>query len=460
VIAAELSGNPTPRDQWAYATLLDLAALVPAGQGVLPAVTARVVELTEEFEVDAAEVRIARAVVDRLVAVAGAGVEQGSSERDRHARVPSRANPLVQEGKERTLPIPALAQRFGRAADQAAGRPLPRLAPWPDGKRWAVAITHDLDVVSGWPLFAMMRWMELTRKGKLGRLVRAKLQALRSIGQAPVLSAIDRILAIESEARVRATWFVLAGEPTLSSWREGDVTYRLKGRPARVILERLARAQHEVGLHGSLGTAESAERLARERDVVREVTGLAPEGVRQHFLRMTPGITQEHARSAGFSYDSTFGFADRTGFRLGTADLVRCWNDRTGKPIDLEEAPLAWMDRTFSKYQGEEDPERWVDDALELARSCQAVEGLWVGLWHPNTGPALGYPDTWPAFARLIQSLAKMDAYIAPLHELVTWRRARRSLRGRSDASGQLSLVAEGGRRTSGPLRMPDLRHG
>lgn len=442
MIAAELSGSPTTRDQWAYATLVDLAALVPAGQGVLPAVAARVFELTEEFEVESGEVRIARKVIDRVVALAGAGTEQGVTERDKHDRVPSRCNPLVQEQGEKTLPIQALAQRFGKAADQAAGRQLPRLAPWPDGKRWAVAITHDLDVVSGWPLFAMMRWLELARKGKIGRAIRAKLSGLGSLGRGPVLAAVNRLIAIESEAGIRATWFVLAGEPDLERWRRGDVTYRLKGPDARAILERLAHAQHEVGLHGSLRTAESSEQLAAERDVVREVTGSAPEGLRQHFLRMRPGITQAHAQAAGFSYDSTFGFADRSGFRLGAADLIQCWSESQAKAIELDEAPLVWMDRTFSKYLGEENPEAWVDDALDLARRCQAAEGMWVGLWHPNTVPALGYPDTWPAFTRLVQSLARMDAYIAPLQELVAWRRARRALRGRIDATGQVSLHA------------------
>ncbi|HWA15078.1 MAG TPA: hypothetical protein VG817_01500, partial [Gemmatimonadales bacterium] len=131
MIAAELTGSPTARDQWAYATLVDLAALVPAGTGVLPAVTAGIFELTGEFEVAPGEIRIARKVIDRLVTVAGAAAEQTSEVRDKHQRVPSSANPLVREGVERTLPMHDLAQRFARAADQAAGRQLPRLSPWP-----------------------------------------------------------------------------------------------------------------------------------------------------------------------------------------------------------------------------------------------------------------------------------------------------------------------------------------
>jgi hypothetical protein len=49
-----------------------------------------------------------------------------------------------------------------------------------------------------------------------------------------------------------------------------------------------------------------------------------------------------------------------------------------------------------------------------------------------------------------------MDAYIAPLQELVAWRQARRSLRGRIDAAGQVVLVTDDGRTSSGTIRFEE----
>lgn len=443
MIAAELAGSPTAADRWAYATLVDLACLLPAAPGTASSVATRVCDMPGEFEVIPGEVRIGRGAIDRVIALAGAATEQESRERDRHGRVPSTANPLVQLGSARTLPMHDLATRFGAAVDQAAGAAVSRLAPWPDGKSWAAAMTHDLDVVAGWPLFAAMRWLELMHKGEVGRAIRAMGAALGAIGSGPVKRSVDRMLSIEGAAGVRATWFVLAGKPSFDSWRRGDVTYRLDGPAARALLEALTQAKHEVGLHGSLGTAESSELMQQERTLVQRMTGAAPAGIRQHFLRMRPGVTAIHARTAGFSYDSTFGFADRSGFRLGTADVVQSWNAATGSPIDLMQAPLAWMDRTFSKYQGEENPERWVDDALALARICREAGGLFVALWHPNVVPALGFPDTWAAFERLVQSLVKEGAYIVPLQEQVAWRSARRALRGTPAADGGVRLTSD-----------------
>ena len=77
------------------------------------------------------------------------------------------------------------------------------------------------------------------------------------------------------------------------------------------------------------------------------------------------------------------------------------------------------MDRALSKYQHVETPRAWIDDALALAERCRSVEGLWVGIWHPNLAPALGFPDAPEAYARLVGELARGDAHVAPLGELV-----------------------------------------
>lgn len=442
MIAAQLTGEATAAERWAYALLVDLARFLPAEDGTA-SVAARVVTSGSEFSHANGELHLHRDVLDQVVQQAGAGQEQRSTARDRHGRVPAEANPLVQRGQERVLPVQELADRFARAADAAGEVPLPRLAPWPEGRSWAAAITHDLDVVSGWPLFAAMRWLELARKGEIARALRSVGSGIGAALANPVRDGVERFIRLEREAGIRATWFVLAGNPDVESWRTGDVTYRLEGTTARALLEALLQAEHEVGLHGSLKSAASADRMGEEREVIRKVAGKEPVGIRQHFLRMTPGSTADHAQRAGFTYDATYGFADRSGFRLGAADLLPMWNDARAEPLQLSQAPLAWMDRTFSKYQGEENPERWVDDALDLARTCREVSGLWVGLWHPNVVPALGYPDTWPAFERLLHSLVKEGAYIAPLEELTSWRLARRGLRGRRLAGGMIDLSSD-----------------
>jgi hypothetical protein len=161
---------------------------------------------------------------------------------------------------------------------------------------------------------------------------------------------------------------------------------------------------------------------------------------------MRPGEAQRNMVDAGFEYDSTWGFADRNGFRLGVADVVPAWDVTKSEVLPLDILPLVWMDRALSKYAGVEDAERWVEDALELIEQCRAVEGAWVGLWHPNSIEALGFPGAEPAFVHLLQVLAGERPYFATARKIVEWRRFRRSVRAaRVTADGRVMLTGAGG---------------
>ncbi|HTD61532.1 MAG TPA: hypothetical protein VK679_12855 [Gemmatimonadaceae bacterium] len=388
------------------------------------------------YTISEAKVTVGTSALVRVLDVAGAEAESRSSVRDRYGRVPSSANPLVIDHSERRPVVSEAAVALRDRVREAAGQRCVRvLAPWPDGKRWAAALTHDVDVVTGWPAFTALRLVELLRKGELGRAGRVTAAALGAIGGNPTWRGMADVLSAERAAGVVSTWFLLCGTPTVSTWRAGDLTYSPESRAVKRLLDALAAAGHEVGLHGSFATYDNAEVFAEQRRRLSAL-GTKPTGVRQHYLRMAPGATQTAMRTAGFAYDATFGFPDRNGFRLGSADIVPGW------PTEgLDEVPLVWMDRALSKYRGIEDPNAWVDDALELAATARGVEGLWVGLWHCNLTPPLGYPGAPAAYTRLLAEIMRESPYVATLDRLVAWRRARRGVRATAVApDGRCSL--------------------
>jgi peptidoglycan/xylan/chitin deacetylase (PgdA/CDA1 family) len=399
-------------------------------------------------------VAVERALLRFVVDVAGAEGEQRSTAGDRFRRVPAADTRAVRESIEREPVVSLAAVALARAVRAAAGRRVVRFVdPWPAGHRWAAALTHDLDVVEWWPAFTLLRLAELARHGELVRAARVAVAALASAARPVVWSAIRELLAIEASHGIRSSWFVLCGEPTLASVRAGDLTYRPDGASARRILRAVRDGGHEIGLHGSFRTSEDHPLFVVQREMLRAIAGVDVVGVRQHYLRMRPATTPRGMRDAGFAYDSTFGFADRNGFRLGVADVVPLWDAERQALVGLDEAPFTWMDRALSKYQHVEAPGVWIDDALALADRCHEVQGLWVGIWHPNLTPALGFPDAPIAYARLASELVTRGAYVAPLGELVAWRRARRALRAldlREDGQVRLAASASAGADTSG----------
>lgn len=389
------------------------------------------------------EVMVERSLLSLVRDLAGAVVEQRSAAADRYGRVPPGENAMVRAGQERDPVVSDIALALGDAVRRAAGaRPVRFLAPWPGGRRWAAALTHDLDVVEWWPAFTALRLAELARKGEIGQVARVIGAVVASAGRDVVWRGVQGVLKAEARHGVRSSWFILCGTPSLSTARAGDLTYRPESAKARRILGALRHAGHEIGLHGSFATSDDHALFLEQRARLAALAGVSPEGVRQHYLRMRPGATQRGMSDAGFSYDSTFGFSDRNGFRLGTADVVPAWDEAGQTALPLDEAPFTWMDRALSKYRGVEQPEAWIDDAFELADRCRAVQGMWSGIWHPNLTPALGFPGAPAAYERLVAGLVEREAWVAPLGEIVAWRRARRAARAAGIApDGRVRLV-------------------
>ena len=453
-------------ERFALDLLVDLARLVPAA----PALDVVPLELTNQpardlrswmaaqWGIDVADgvVRVPRAVLGTVVDVAGAASEQRTTERDRHRRVPSSANPLVREGLEREPVIQRAALALQAATRKAAGRRAFRtVAPWPEGRRWAAAFTHDLDVVSWWPAFTLLRIVELTRKGALARIGRVAAAAIANAGFDPVTQGVVGVLNHEANAHIRSTWFILCGTPTLRTMRAGDLTYTPDSTRARGILAQVCAIGHEIGLHGSFATLDHPEAFRDQRQRLEGITGPPVRGIRQHYVRINPGVTEHAMAGAGFSYDTTYGFPDRNGFRIGIADVVQRWDDSAKKPIAIDEVPFTWMDRALSKYRGIEDPAAWSKDALELATTARAVGGLWVGLWHPNLTPALGFPDAPPAYGATVAGVLAESPFVAPLDTIVQWCRARRAVRA-SAITADGKVEASTGAKVPFQLRLED----
>jgi len=455
------TGTLSAPDRRALSLLTDLARLIPVADAAADVVTIDLTDRPPRFDSlrswrDAGwgiaptdgVIHVARSALRLVADVVDAARERTASTRDRFGRVPSTENAIVAEGLEREPIVSKAAAALRAAAGAAAGRrPLRLAAPWPDGRRWAVAVTHDLDVVEWWPAFTALRLAELARKGAWGRAARTGMAAIGAIGRNPVFQGIAALLEMERDRGVHSTWFVLCGTPAWRTFLAGDLTYRPEATPARAVLEAVLRDGHAIGLHGSFATMTVSAAMTEQRSRLAALARRDVAGVRQHFLRFDLERTPRLMRDAGFQYDSTAGFADRNGFRLGVCDVVPAWHAE-GQGSPLAEVPFAWMDRALSKYRNVEDPGAWVTDALELASACRAVEGLWVGVWHPNVTPPLGFPDAPAAYRRLLDGLSAGEPFVGTLDELVRWREARARLRiarvapdGRVEVEGK-SVVA------------------
>jgi peptidoglycan/xylan/chitin deacetylase (PgdA/CDA1 family) len=301
-----------------------------------------------------------------------ARVEERGAEVDRHGRflaASSCLDPL-------DPPLERLRQELG------AEPPLYR------GARFAVALTHDVDVPWRWtPIGIRGAAARLKSHALAGRVGPAAHEA-RGLARVPLhrMRGTDpnwrfaETAAAERELGARSTFFVMAGHGHRADGAAPESYDRLRPQLVETILE----AGAEVGLHGSYLAAEDIDRLARERALLAQLDGPLI-GHRYHYLRVDPHRNLAPLSGIGFRYDTSLGFPDALGFRAGIAHPFRPWDFARDRPADLVEVPLAVMDATLAeeRYANLSATDAKPQVLSLLDRAAEHGGGFSI-LWHPE----------------------------------------------------------------------------
>jgi hypothetical protein len=249
------------------------------------------------------------------------------------------------------------------------------------GAKFAVALTHDVDVP--W------RWTPIGLRGAAARLKSGAMREAGALARAPLhkLRGTDpnwrfaEIAAEEREHGARgSTFYVIAGHAHRADGAAPEVYDRLRPK----LVEELLASGSEVGLHGSYVAADDLDRLAAEAEILRGLGG-SVEGHRYHYLRIDPHRNLVPLGGLGFRYDTTLGFSDALGFRAGIAQPFRPWDFEKEGSASIVEVPLAVMDATLAeaRYQGL-SAQAAKPQLIALLDWAAEHGGGFSILWHPD----------------------------------------------------------------------------
>jgi hypothetical protein len=313
---------------------------------------------------------------------------------------------------------------------------------WPDGRPFAVCLTHDVDLVGeavtpGQMLRSMRTSLardgDRSRRARAVRLARPGVRAARAlyhgISPAPVAETLERCVELERERGVTASYFFTA-YPGADAHRY-DCTYdfgdlcRFRGR--RMQVKDMIRALHaegfDVGLHGSYNSALAPGLLAREKAALEAASGVGVTTTRQHFVHWDVRTTPRLQAEAGFTADSTLGFNRGVGFRAGTSLPFRWFDAEREEPLDLLQMPLLVQDGALLR-----------SDALELGAGLGSgvirdfidriadLGGLATLVFHPNNLQSADYLEL---FRTTIDHGLERGAWFASLRDVDEWWRTR-----------------------------------
>lgn len=261
---------------------------------------------------------------------------------------------------------------------------LPR---WPNGKCFAVLITHDTDGP------CLLSLKELAKAGLKGfaRLNGSERQAF--------FEGCRRIIAGRDDPYFNfAHWAEF--ERTLNAKSAFYIYVKSKGVPGHLhnpqyrvdksktkwnILRELADREWEIGLHASIHALEKDEYIQAEKSDLEDFLGKPIAGNRCHYWRMNwqnPIESFRRFELVDFMYDCSMAWKATPGFRSGTVTPYHPYDPETSKGFKLLEIPTNIMDGHLFVYQKETDPHAWFASVVEHVKAHRGVLNL---DWHTRT---------------------------------------------------------------------------
>lgn len=309
-------------------------------------------------------------------------------DRDEHGRFPSRASIASKNG---FLERPIIDE-YVEILYSAMRRLWPSLKQKQD--KFNLVLSHDVDEPFEYQRFGRLGLLRASAGDFIKR--REPLNGLRRAASAFLPARLQRnidpnntfdwLMGQSEKFGISSTFNFVAGSSSLY-----DPIYNLEDKTIRQLIREISNRGHKIGLHGSYSTMKDGIALAEEYKrlvtVAREENVQQEEfGGRQHYLRWDVSCTWRICYEAGLVYDSTLGYADRAGFRCGTAKGFTVFDLLKNRPLELKEVPLIVMERSLlsEKYEGLGELKA-MTKIIDLINAVRCVNGTFTLLWHNSS---------------------------------------------------------------------------
>ena len=288
---------------------------------------------------------------------------------------------------------------------------------WPEGKKAAVCLTHDVDAIDGFSYFWLRKfnWHWHWFKAKLeGNQHEAKkwIATLRQWKRYKTtnfdpMDSFDQIQELEDSYGFRSTFFFMSLRHGLS--REGR-RYSVKNPRVAKATEKLLEGGWEIGLHAAYHNHLSPSSLKEQKQRLEEVIKEEISGCRHHYLRVRFPDSWKIYAQAGFKYLSNIGWGSGfQGFRAGT-----CLPYQPLKEHSLWEIPFQLMDTNPIA-----DIESYMDMFNKYLELTKAVGGCLVINFHQEHFQEEAAPGVGKVYRDILETVAKdPDVAVLTMNEV------------------------------------------
>ena len=279
-------------------------------------------------------------------------------------------------------------------------------AEYPEGKPFAVCLTHDIDAVY---VPALEKGVDALKQAARGRFNKSIASLKQVHAKKHPYTNFSEIMNLEEQFNAQSSFYFLALDPA-----DRDYEYSVADMEAEICS--IQDRGWEVGLHcGPEGYCD-LNKLMNEKKSLEKITGKPVTGCRNHFLNFIVPDSWELMKKAGFTYDCSLGYADCAGFRNGMCHPFRPYNLNSGSSIDIVEIPLVIMDDSlFDAYMRLDVITAW-DLTRRLIDTVSLCHGVITLLWHNTT--LAGEQKTF--YKKILEYCAEKDAWMTSGEQIAT----------------------------------------
>jgi hypothetical protein len=155
----------------------------------------------------------------------------------------------------------------------------------------------------------------------------------------------------------------------------------------------------EIGIHPGYDTYTNATNLAHEVHRLADLTKKEINTSRQHFLRLSIPETYNHLIEQNIQIDYSMGYAETSGFRMGTARQTPWFNLKTNEITSLHLQPFCYMDGTLNEYM-KLSPNQAIEEVKRLKALVKVYGGTFSFIWHNET---LGFKHHWKGWESVFE---------------------------------------------------------
>jgi len=282
---------------------------------------------------------------------------------------------------------------------------------YPDDHEFGVFLSHDIDILNHPAAVQAIKALHGTRQFRL--LLNTMNKVLNPAWN------VKSIMNIESEYQATSTFFVMAQTSS-------DDDFNYYAEDLQTDIARITDSGCEIALHGGRRAPLSQMVVEQEKKRLEAVVGSTVLGYRSHFLRFRVPVSWQILERAGFSYDSTLGFAESVGFRNGMCHPYQPFDLERRSIMKLWEIPLVVMDTTLFGYMGLRLHEAW-EVLKALLDTVHSNKGVITILWHNNT---FMRPEKMRLYRRILSYGKSKNAWMTTGEQLYKWWRKKDFFKG------------------------------